>query len=242
MLLVTIWELGEAAGPLLIGPLSELTGRYPIMNVTNILFIMATILAAISKNMPLFITSRALTGMAVATNVLNPAIVGDMFPLEQRGTAISVIMFVPLLGSSVGSFLSGFITESWGWRCVIWVSVALAIFCELAFYTFFRETYSVVILRRRLARLQKEAGDKPMAYTIPEDSGLKEGGSRGLWLSILRPAAVLFGSGVLAALGIFGAVVFAHIYVLSVTLPSILEDIYGLSPAEVGTAFLAQGK
>ena len=45
-LLVTIWELGEAAGPLLIAPLSELLGRSPVFhaftasckNLSNVTF------------------------------------------------------------------------------------------------------------------------------------------------------------------------------------------------------------
>jgi MFS family permease len=37
ILLVTIWELGEAAGPLLIAPLSERYGRYPVFNIANML-------------------------------------------------------------------------------------------------------------------------------------------------------------------------------------------------------------
>ncbi|KAK0745557.1 hypothetical protein B0T18DRAFT_409707 [Schizothecium vesticola] len=48
VLLVTIWELGEAAGPLLIAPLSEMYGRYPVINGANMLFIVATVLAATS--------------------------------------------------------------------------------------------------------------------------------------------------------------------------------------------------
>jgi len=45
---VTIWELGEAAGPLLIAPLSEMYGQYPVINGANMLFIVATVLAATS--------------------------------------------------------------------------------------------------------------------------------------------------------------------------------------------------
>lgn len=238
---VTIWELGEAAGPLLIGPLSELTGRYPMINATNVLFILATALAALSNSTALFIASRALTGMAVASNVLNPAIVGDMFAPEQRGTAMSLIMFAPLLGGTVGPAMGGFLSETLGWRCVLWVSVVLAAVCEMAFFTCFRETYSVVILRRRAARLRSEVGSSCVTHAMADDAGLEKD-SNSLRSSIMRPFAVLFGSGVLASLSLFGSIVFAQIYVLSVTLPGILEEIYGLSPAAVGSAFLAHGE
>ena len=86
VLLVTIWELGEAAGPLLIAPLSEVYGRWPVLNAANALFIASTIIAALSPSTSLLIFARFLTGTAVATNVLNPAVIGDMFPPDQRGT------------------------------------------------------------------------------------------------------------------------------------------------------------
>ena len=73
VLLVTIWELGEAAGPLLIAPLSELHGRYPIMNIGNTCLILSTVLAATSTTVNQFIFARALTGLSVTANVLNPA-------------------------------------------------------------------------------------------------------------------------------------------------------------------------
>lgn len=236
---VTIWELGEAVGPLLIGPLSEMAGRYAVMNVTNSLFILFTALTAFSQTMPLFIASRAFTGLAVASNVLNPAIIGDMFAPEQRGTAMSLIMFAPLLGSTVGPVLGGFLLPTLGWRCVVWVSTALATICELAFYAFFRETYSVVIIRRRN---QKQLARTTSDFDRPSATWRFGESSAELWSSMKRPAGVLFSSGLLSAVALFGAIIFSQSYVVSVTLPIILEDTYGLSPAAIGSAFLAQGQ
>ena len=55
----------------------------------------------------------------------------------------------------------------------------------------------------------------------------------------MRPAVVLFGSGVLQAMSLFGSVTFTYFYVMSTTLPDILQDIYGLSPAATGFAFVS---
>lgn len=159
VLLVTIWELGEAAGPLLIAPLSEIYGRYPVMNAANFLFIIATALAAVSGSTRLFIAARALNGLAVASNVLNPAIVGDMFVTEQRGRAMSLIMLAPLLGGAVGPSVAGVLSERIGWRNVLWLDTALAAICEILYLIFFRETYEVKILRKRASRLRKETGN-----------------------------------------------------------------------------------
>ncbi|RYP50392.1 hypothetical protein DL768_004067 [Monosporascus sp. mg162] len=239
VLLVTIWELGEAAGPLLIGPLSEVFGRYPVINVSNILFIAATVLAAVCQSSSLLIGARALTGLAVATGVLSPAIVGDIFLPERRGTAMSFVQMAPLLGGAIGPAISGAIAERLGWRCVMWISVALASFCEVVFLSFFRETYKVPILRRKAARLRRETGNESLKTVFDiEGRGLLQNVGE----SVMRPMVVFLNSGVLQAMSLFGALVFTFFYIMSVSLPyarDIMGDIYHLTPALIGSAFMS---
>ncbi|KAK7890096.1 hypothetical protein LTR67_008561 [Exophiala xenobiotica] len=257
VLLVTIWELGEAGGPLLIAPLSELFGRYPVMNAANIGFIAATILAALCQSTPLFIAARALTGLAVASNVLNPAIVGDMFISEQRGSAMSAIMLAPLIGGAIGPAISGAIAQSLGWRQVVWMSVILASVCEVLFLTCFRETYKVPILRRKAAKLRQETGNMSLrtAFDIDIDVDHDDGDGDDdddakttkrktsqpktqFWESIMRPIVVFADSIVLQALALYGSMTFSYFYMMSTTLPDILQDIYHLSPAQTGSSFI----
>ena len=102
VLFVTIWELGEATGPLFLAPLSEVYGRFVVYNVANCLFIVGVIITALSRNVGLLIFARYLTGCAVASNVLNPAIIGDMFRSEWRGAPMSAVMLAPLIGGVLG--------------------------------------------------------------------------------------------------------------------------------------------
>ncbi|KAK5655795.1 hypothetical protein OQA88_5333 [Cercophora sp. LCS_1] len=224
VLLVTIWELGEAAGPLLIAPLSEIFGRYPVLNTANILFILATALAASSTSVPVFVAARALTGLAVATNVLNPAIVGDMFISEERGGAVSLIFLAPLVGGALGPAIASAVAEVAGWRRVMWMSVGLATACELFFLVFFRETYKVAILRKRARKMGWKEDRLDLA-------GLRD--------AVLRPAIVFGGSGVLMAMCFFGSVVFSYYYLMSVTLPGILTEVYRLPQVEAGLCFMS---
>ena len=235
-LLVTIWELGEAVGPLLIAPLSEIYGRYPTMNACNIMFIFTTLLAAVSNSTALFIAARALTGIAVASNVLNPAIIGDMFESDQRGSAMSLVMLAPLIGGAVGPAISGAIAETLGWREVLFIAIGLAIACEILFLICFRETYKMTILRHRIANFQKETGQ----YHVHPNNDHKN--LRKLLHSVTRPANVLWNSLVLLLLSFFGSVAFSYFYVMSISLPEILYDVYGFSPALTGTAFMSFSK
>ncbi|KAK0365226.1 hypothetical protein LTR59_005258 [Friedmanniomyces endolithicus] len=141
-------DLDHASGP----PMSEVYGRYPVFNLANGLFIACTVLGALSQSTTLLISARFLTGCAVAGNVLNPAIIGDMFPTKSRGSPMSVIMLAPLLGGAVGPAVAGLVAQTTGWREIIWISVGLATVAEILFLVLLRETYKPAILRRRAQR------------------------------------------------------------------------------------------
>ena len=230
VLLVTIWELGEAAGPLLIAPLSETVGRYPVINVCTTLFVLATAGAALSRSTAAFVTARLLSGLFVTSNVLNPAVVGDMFGPEDRGSPMSLCLLSPLIGGAVGPAISGAVAETLSWRWALWIAAGLAALCELLFLTCFRETYRAAILKKRA----KTSGG---AEHVDGERGL-----RGLLEAVARPGFVFRSSGVLMALSLYGSVIFAQFYVVSVTLPDILTEIYGLSPAQTGFGLMSFSK
>jgi len=244
VLLVTIWELGEAAGPLLIAPLSELYGRRPVYNVANLLFIASVAASAFAPSVEVLIAARFTTGVAVAGNVLNPAIVGDVFGPESRGSAMSILMLAPLLGGAVGPAIAGAIAQSAGWREIMYMALALAVGCEVLFLTLFKETYGVVIEKKRRrvegAVVEEESGaggDEEVAVA----KEVARGGSA-LWLSVLRPASVFYSSAVLQIMSLYGGLSFTFFYTMSTTLPDILATRYSLSPALVGVSFLSFSK
>jgi MFS family permease len=236
VILVTIWELGEAAGPLLIAPLSEVYGRYPVFNCANMLFVLWTVVAASSHSSGLFVFARFMTGCAVASNVLNPAIIGDILPPDQRGTAMGTLMLAPLLGGAVGPAIAGAIAQTIGWRRVLWIAAGIAGVCELAFLLLLRETSKISILKRRAMRLQKESNEVLFTPAVDPE---KENCTNTIWRSIKRPGAVFAGSFILQILSLYGAVIFTFFYILSTALPPILENNYRFSPAATGSAFMS---
>jgi MFS family permease len=232
VLFVTIWELGEAAGPLLIAPLSEIYGRYPVYNVANVFFICGIAMSAWSQSVNSLIFARFLTGCAVASNVLNPAVIGDIFPEEQRGSAMSYVQLAPLLGGAVGPAIAGAIAQSTGWRVIMWMALALSIVCEVAFLTLFRETYKVVLTKKRKPLLQPQEGEEtPLLKAVHETESA-------LWASIVRPMSVFGSSFVLQLISLYGSFVFSYFYIISTTLPDILAAKYDFSPSLVGSSFL----
>ncbi|KIW04493.1 uncharacterized protein PV09_04250 [Verruconis gallopava] len=238
VLLVTIWELGEAAGPLLIAPLSESFGRYPIYNASNILFIIGTIIVAMSRNIELLIFARFLTGLSVASNVLNPSVIGDIFQPEHRGSAISCVFLTTLLGGAIGPAVGASIAQVADWRLVVLIAAVIASACELTFLFFFRETYSVLILQKRA--LRQEHNDSVAANKLVKTiTGTEvEGSTNAIWQAIKRPARVFLDSFVLQIMAWYGSIGFTFFYIMSTSLPDILQDCFGLDEAQTGLSFM----
>jgi multidrug resistance protein len=125
---VSIFVLGFASGPLLLAPLSELYGRVVIYNITNVMFLLFTILCALSRNESMFLTFRFLSGFAgVATITIGSGTIADLMPREKRGKAVSIWSVGTILGPMVGPIIGGYVTEVAGWRWMFWViSIAVS--------------------------------------------------------------------------------------------------------------------
>ena len=146
---------------------------------------------------------------------------------------MSLIMLAPLIGGAIGPAISGAIAQTMGWRRILVIAAGLAVFCEVMFLLFFRETYKMAILRRRQENSVVEDGD------MTHEPKSVHAGAKRLWHSITRPFAVLFGSSVLMLLSLFASVAFSYFYVISVSLPGILVDTYGFELALTGTSFVS---
>ncbi|KAF6224762.1 hypothetical protein HO133_009956 [Letharia lupina] len=236
-LLVSIWELGEAFGPLFIAPLSEIYGRAPVYNAVNILFCIFSIAGAVSTNMHMFIAFRFLNGITVGAIVLNPCIVGDLFVTERRGNAMAIEGIAPLIGPVLGPVIGGYVSQAIGWRWLFWLAAIFAGVTEIGFLAFFRETYKVRILERKAARLRKVTGDdsyRSVHHVTHTIMGF-------LTVSVMRPARMLFLSPVIFLLGLYVALVYAYTYVLLTTMTEVFEQRYGFSTGSASLTFLGLG-
>jgi MFS family permease len=140
-----------------------------------------------------------------------------------------------LIGGAIGPAVAGAIAQTLGWRQVLLMAAGLAVIAEILFLTCFRETYKMAILHSRIARLKRESGEFESTASTPKN---KHEDLRKIWHALTRPFAVLFGSGVLMGLSLQASISFSFFYVMSISLPSILQDTYGFNPAETGAAFV----
>jgi MFS family permease len=100
---LSIYLLATAFGPLLIGPLSEIYGRAPILHTSNVWFLVWNIVCGFAKTKETLIAARFMAGFgASAIYALAGGVLGDIWRPEQRGKSLGVYLLIPLLGAAVG--------------------------------------------------------------------------------------------------------------------------------------------
>ncbi|KAF2870650.1 MFS multidrug transporter-like protein [Massariosphaeria phaeospora] len=236
-LLVSIWELGEVVGPLLIAPLSEIFGRLPAYHGANIFFILCSIAAALCTNMGMLIAMRFLLGLSVASTVINPCIVGDMFREEERGKAMSLMGMIPFIAPCLGPTIGGFVAEARGWRWTFWVTAMIAAPLQVLFLIFYRETYRVRILQKKAERMRKETGNSSLRsrYEFELSPTVM------IWQSIQRPLKMLFTSLVVFLVGLCGAVGMSLVYVIITSISEVYENVYHFEKQFLGLPYFGLG-
>ena len=93
---------------LVIGPLSDLFGRRPVMLTSIILMILATLVCAFAPNITVFMIGRVVQAAIVSGFVLARAVVRDMVPANQAASMIGYVTMgmsvVPMIGPPSAAF------------------------------------------------------------------------------------------------------------------------------------------
>lgn len=125
---VSAYLLASAVFLLPIGRVADIYGRKKILLLGIIIFTVFSFLLAVATSSALIIALRALQGLGSAmifgTGV---AILTSAFPARERGRALGINVASVYLGLSLGPFLGGILTESFGWRSIFWVNVPLGL-------------------------------------------------------------------------------------------------------------------
>jgi MFS family permease len=94
---MSIYVLATAIGPLIIGPLSEVYGRAPILHATGVWFLVWNIVCGFAQTKEVLIAARFMAGFGASSiQALAGGVMGDIWRPEERGRSLGVYMLVPL--------------------------------------------------------------------------------------------------------------------------------------------------
>lgn len=114
------------------GPLSLRFSRKAVIIVGALIWSLATLLTAFTKNFDELLLRHTLVGIGEASFViLSPTFVADMFPDEMRGRVMGVFYLAIPVGTALGYFLGGLMGPKYGWRAPFYVGAAPGVLLAL---------------------------------------------------------------------------------------------------------------
>ena len=114
------------------GPLSLRFSRKSVIVAGALVWSVATLLTAFTKNFNELLIRHTLVGIGEASFViLSPTFVADMFPVEKRGRVMGVFYLAIPVGTALGYLIGGFMGPKYGWRAPFYVGAAPGVLLAL---------------------------------------------------------------------------------------------------------------
>lgn len=105
------------------GKISDIFGRKPIIMIANIIFMVGSLIAALSKNLNMLLAGRAIQGLGAGGLMVLPNIViSDLYSIRDRGLYFGLIGAVWSFATSIGPVIGGAFAETIGWRWCFWIN------------------------------------------------------------------------------------------------------------------------
>lgn len=128
--IVTSYVLTFACFLLIGGRASDLLGRKNVLMIGLSIFALSSLAGALAPNPVWLIASRAVQGIGAALSI--PAamsIISNNFPAgPQRNKALGIFGALGSGGAAAGSIIGGLLTDSAGWRSLLFLNVPLGLF------------------------------------------------------------------------------------------------------------------
>ncbi|KAI9837946.1 MAG: hypothetical protein M1837_002654 [Sclerophora amabilis] len=238
-LLLSIFVLAFAIGPLILGPLSEIYGRVPVLQLSNAFYLVFNIGCGVSKSSSQMIAFRFLSGLGgSAPLAIGGGVLSDCWRPEERGKAISIYSLAPLLGPAVGPIAGGFITQHTTWRWTFYATSIVDGLIQLSGFWFLRETYAPKILQLKADRIKKETGNTSLItdFDHHDRTFLAIVGT-----SLVRPFRLIGTQIIVQVLALYVAYLYGLIYLVLSTFPVLWEERYGESIGIGGLNYISLG-
>ncbi len=120
--------LGYVAALPLVGRIVDVRGRIPVLVGSLVVFSLGSLVTASAYDLSSMVTGRVLQG--IGGGGLLPAtlaLVGAMYPPQQRGIPLGIVGAVQELGNVVGPLYGAIVLSFGSWRDIFWINLAAAL-------------------------------------------------------------------------------------------------------------------
>lgn len=135
-LIITAYMIPFGLFQLVFGYLADKFGKRQVITFAMIFFTISTGLCSIATGLTDLAIYRALTGIFAASVMpISLALIGDIFPINERQTAIGTFMGISFLGQGLSMAIGGSIAYFFNWRGVFASYAVLAIISTVLLLT-----------------------------------------------------------------------------------------------------------
>ncbi|CAI7649436.1 unnamed protein product [Penicillium palitans] len=171
-----------------------------------------------------------------ATLGIGGGTLSDLFRARDRGKAVAIYSWSPILAPLVGAVIGGFISQIATWQWTFYTSSLLSVVIQLSGLLFLEETYPPLLLRRKKARKAKTT-EVNTFYT--EYDYLDEGRVQVLSTNLSRPFKLLATQPIIQVLALYNAYLYGNIYILYADFINLWIDVYGESIQIAGLNYIS---
>jgi EmrB/QacA subfamily drug resistance transporter len=194
---VTAYLVASTAALPIAGKLSDLYGRKLFLVGSVAWFVAASALCGMSHSMFQLVVFRGLQGVGAGVlQAMAFTTIADLYPPAERGRVIGWVVSVFALGSVVGPYLGGILTDGPGWRWVFYVNLPVGAVALIILFLYFPHVRPV---RHEKTKIDYLGSITLIAWVVPILLALSWGGRDYAWRSTMILSLAGIGLAVFAA-------------------------------------------
>ena len=126
--IVSGFLLGYVAILPLVGRISDLRGRVPVLLASLVVFAVGSLVTAAAYDLETIVAGRLIQGIG-GGGLIPPtlALVADLWPPQRRGLPLGIVGAVQELGSVLGPLYGAVVLAVGDWRAIFWLNCAIGL-------------------------------------------------------------------------------------------------------------------
>ncbi|EXJ85548.1 hypothetical protein A1O1_05912 [Capronia coronata CBS 617.96] len=239
-IVLSIFVLAYAIGPMILGPLSELYGRVIVLQSSNVFFLAFNTACGFAQTKQQLMAFRFLSGLGgSAPLAIGGGVLGDLFKPEERGKAMGLYAMGPLLGPAVGPIVGAWVAEKSTWRWMFYATSIVNVFILLGGFWKLNESYAPYILHKKAKMLRKRTGND--RYRAEGEGDVDQPVWKKVVATIGRAFGMLYTQPIVQVMSLYMAFSYGILYLALSTFPELYMNVYGESVGISGLNYISLG-
>ncbi|KAG8163497.1 hypothetical protein KVR01_006794 [Diaporthe batatas] len=171
---ITTFCVGFALAPMVLAPLSEINGRYPVFSISGVVFVVFQLACGFVTNLAGMLACRFLVGVGGSVfSTMIGGIIADLWHKEGRNTPMAVFSGSVLVGTGLGPLVASVMTsrladDGDAWRWVFWHQAIAGGVLVALIVMLFKESRGSIVLSRKARALNNwyEAREQAGYYGV----------------------------------------------------------------------------